>query len=191
MKGDFSRFTFDARKHYSRVLMQQGRVQLDADWNEQVAMLLERLETLGTDLIGPFGGPAHACGFIISPSGKTNDFNIGKGRYYVDGVPCENDDDNATYLSQPFEPAKKTLDGGGLIYLDTWEEYVNAADDEEIRERGSEALIPPDAQKSSGRCSHFRSQILFLTTRVTPNRHPSAKTGRNLSITSSRRIAVA
>ncbi|HEX3531938.1 MAG TPA: DUF6519 domain-containing protein, partial [Thermoanaerobaculia bacterium] len=35
MKGDFSRDTFRKRKHYNRVRMQQGRVQLDADWNEQ------------------------------------------------------------------------------------------------------------------------------------------------------------
>jgi hypothetical protein len=103
-------------------------------------MLLERLETLSADLIGPFGGPvgdpAHPCGFIVSPSGKPNDFNIGKGRYYVDGVPCQNDDDNATYLSQPFEPAEKKIDVSCLVYLDTWEEYVNAVDDEEIREKG-------------------------------------------------------
>ena len=35
MKGDFTRDLFDPTKHYSGVLMQQGRVQLDADWNEQ------------------------------------------------------------------------------------------------------------------------------------------------------------
>lgn len=35
MKGDFIRNTFDLLKHYSRVLMQQGRVRVDADWNEQ------------------------------------------------------------------------------------------------------------------------------------------------------------
>jgi hypothetical protein len=35
VKGDFSRDTFDAAKHYTAVLMQQSRVQLDADWNEQ------------------------------------------------------------------------------------------------------------------------------------------------------------
>ena len=35
MKGDFSRDTFNPRKHYAGVLMQQGRVQIDADWNEQ------------------------------------------------------------------------------------------------------------------------------------------------------------
>ncbi len=35
MSGDFSRSTFDPKKHSSGVRMQQGRVQLDADWNEQ------------------------------------------------------------------------------------------------------------------------------------------------------------
>ena len=38
MKGDFSRDTFDARRDYVRVLMQQGRVQVDADFNEQHAI---------------------------------------------------------------------------------------------------------------------------------------------------------
>ena len=38
MKGDVSRETFDATKHYSGVRMQQGRVQTDADWNEQGAI---------------------------------------------------------------------------------------------------------------------------------------------------------
>ena len=57
MKGDFSRQTFDPNQHFLRVLLQQGRVQLDADWNEQVAILLHYLQTLAADLIGPFGGP--------------------------------------------------------------------------------------------------------------------------------------
>ena len=38
MRGDFTRDSFDRRHHYTRVLMQQGRVQLDADWNEQSAI---------------------------------------------------------------------------------------------------------------------------------------------------------
>jgi hypothetical protein len=37
MKGDFSRFTFRPSKGYTSVRMQQGRVSLDSDWNEQVA----------------------------------------------------------------------------------------------------------------------------------------------------------
>ena len=38
MKGDFSRYRFDPAKHYTAVLEQQGRVQLDADANEQRAI---------------------------------------------------------------------------------------------------------------------------------------------------------
>lgn len=60
MKGDFTRDTYNPLKHFSRVLMQQGRVQLDADWNEQAAILLHYLRTLAADLIGPFGGTEHA-----------------------------------------------------------------------------------------------------------------------------------
>ena len=34
MAGDYSRRTFHPNKHYTGVLQQQGRVQLDGDWNE-------------------------------------------------------------------------------------------------------------------------------------------------------------
>jgi len=34
VKGDYTRFLFDRLKYYLRVLMQQGRVILDADSNE-------------------------------------------------------------------------------------------------------------------------------------------------------------
>ena len=42
MSGDYSRVRFDAKNDFSGVLMQQGRVQLDADWNEWVALLDRR-----------------------------------------------------------------------------------------------------------------------------------------------------
>ena len=60
MKGDFSRDTFDPLNNFSRVLLQQGRVQLDADFNEQAAILLHMLRRLTADLFGPYaivGGP--------------------------------------------------------------------------------------------------------------------------------------
>jgi Family of unknown function (DUF6519) len=62
MNGDLSRVTFDPLKHYLRVVMQQGRVQLDADWNEQAAILLHFLQTLAADLIGQHGGPIDLTG---------------------------------------------------------------------------------------------------------------------------------
>lgn len=92
MKGDFTRDTFDASKHFTRVLMQQGRVQLDADWNEQAAILLHYLQTLAVDLIGPHGGPGDGFKIIGSPQTPgemKNDFAIENGHYYADGILCE------------------------------------------------------------------------------------------------------
>lgn len=103
MKADLTRNTFDPTQHFARVLMQQGRVQLDADWNEQASILLHYVRTLAADLIGPQGGPAGPnCGFAITPlSAAANDFRIGLGRYYVDGILCEADSEPVGFVVQP------------------------------------------------------------------------------------------
>ena len=92
-KGDFTRDTFnplDPLKQFSRVLMQQGRVQLDADWNEQTDILLHYLRSLAADIIGPRGGPDD--GFEITHDPRSEqDFEIHKGNYYVDGILVENE----------------------------------------------------------------------------------------------------
>ncbi|MFJ6620695.1 DUF6519 domain-containing protein [Kitasatospora sp. NPDC091335] len=92
MHADFSRLTFRPGKHYSAVLTQQGRVQLDADANEQAAIERYQLRTLAADLIGRRGGPAAAAGFAIGyvpGNHDVDDLTIGAGRYYVDGILCE------------------------------------------------------------------------------------------------------
>src|SRR6476620_9486704 len=92
MKGDYSNDTFDPAKHFTRVLMQQGRVQLDSDWNEQAAILLHYLQNLARDLIGPHGGPKVSPGLeigVIDKDEKIEDLSIGTGRYYVDGILSE------------------------------------------------------------------------------------------------------
>jgi hypothetical protein len=58
MNGDFSRITFNPLKFFTSVVLQQGRVQTDADANEQAAILLHYLRSLAAHLIGPHGGPA-------------------------------------------------------------------------------------------------------------------------------------
>lgn len=102
MKADLTRDTFRSFKHFRRVLMQQGRVQLDADWNEQGAILLHYLQSLARDLIGQAGGTEGA--FAISPvpftPAVTTDFRIGLGDYYVDGILCEAES-NPVYVFQP------------------------------------------------------------------------------------------
>ena len=49
MKADLTRSSFDPLNNFSRVLMQQGRVQLDADWNEQADILLYALRRFIAD----------------------------------------------------------------------------------------------------------------------------------------------
>ena len=58
MAGDISRSSFNPLKHFSGVRMQQGRVQLDADWNEQVDIATYFTRAATADLIGPSGAPA-------------------------------------------------------------------------------------------------------------------------------------
>ena len=92
MKADLSRNTFDPKKYYTKVIMQQGRVQVDADWNEQQAIDQYRIETEAKDVIGLCGAPMNNDGFKISVQAN-NTLLIGKGRFYVDGILCENDAD--------------------------------------------------------------------------------------------------
>ncbi len=94
MKGDFSRNTFDPRKRYSGVLMQQGRVQVDADWNEQLEIGRYRIEAEARDVIGLCGVPKNTDGFKLTPLlpqtvSHSTDLAISNGRIYVDGLLCE------------------------------------------------------------------------------------------------------
>ena len=70
MKGDFSRLTFQRERHYNSVRLQQGRVQLDADWNEAVDILAHLRHTTGADVIGGTGVPRVDGGFAITASGN-------------------------------------------------------------------------------------------------------------------------
>lgn len=141
MKGDFSRDSFDPLRSFSRVLMQQGRVQLDSDWNEQVAILLYLLRRLAADLVGPHGGP-EGTGFEIGtqdPDGDelTNDLWIGKGHYYVDGWLTESP--GITYRDQALYEEGEAhdlteSDKKYLAYLDAWERHVSSVEVDGSRE---------------------------------------------------------
>jgi hypothetical protein len=146
MKGDFSRRIFDATKHYSGVLMQQGRVQLDADWNEQQAIAGHRTHTEARDVIGACGAPRAAAGFQITAA--NNGLSIGAGRYYVDGILCENEQahpfDDQPHLPQAADIRAALEQAGtslGIAYLDVWQRHVTALDDPRLRET---ALGGPD-----------------------------------------------
>jgi Family of unknown function (DUF6519) len=89
MQADLTRSTFRREKHYSGVRMQQGRVQLDADWNEHVDIGTHLDETTRTDAIGACGAPNGAAGFGIFAAPGGADLLLSAGRMYVDGTLCE------------------------------------------------------------------------------------------------------
>ena len=152
MKGDFSRITFDKTNHFRRVLTQQGRVTLDADSNEQVAIFLHYIETLANDLIGPYGAPEGIDGgfsLTVDPE-KKGGFFISKGRYYVDGILVENETnclytEQKHYIPSQDDQLQQALDGGKKetlwVYLDVCERHITSIDNDAIREK---ALGGPD-----------------------------------------------
>ena len=136
MKGDFSRFTFNPGKHYSSTRMQQGRVQLDADWNEQMDMFNYRVQTEANDFIGGSGAPQANPGFKISLN--NNELVIGSGRYYVNGLLCEICENSVPVVftqQSDYPHAELPLTNGFyLVYLDVWQLLVTAIEDPNIRE---------------------------------------------------------
>jgi Family of unknown function (DUF6519) len=95
MKADLTRVTFDPTKHYAAVVHQQQRVLLDADLNEQQAIVTHRIEHGTADQLGPAGTPIDdrgvATGFELRPNAAQDNVLIGVGTYYVDGIRCENE----------------------------------------------------------------------------------------------------
>ena len=137
MKGDFSRITnlmtFD--KHYSLVLMQQGRVHLDSDWNAQALVQWFAIQNLAQDLIGPHGGRKDS--FKIEPvQGDNNDLRIIRGRYYIEGMVCENDYGPVSYLHQRYYSSPPSLETGTkyLVYMHSWYRHITSVEDGYIRE---------------------------------------------------------
>jgi hypothetical protein len=150
MQGDFTRLTFDRSKHYSSVLNQQGRVALDADWNEQVAIAQHDLRTTRQDVIGRCGAPQGTdaagdplAGFDVTTDGAT--LSVTKGRYYVDGILAQKEA-TTPITAQPDLPVQTLAqvaglapnaalsDGAYLAYLDVWERHISALEDAAIRE---------------------------------------------------------
>ena len=141
MRGDFSRIRFNRRRNYTAVLEQQGRVALDADANEQCFIDACQTRTETIDAVGQCGGPVADAGFQITVAG--NEIGIGPGRYYVNGLLCDNPT-SLSYEEQPYlslpgtaPDAAVLLSGlnvaaGALViqvWLQVWQRLQTALDD--------------------------------------------------------------
>jgi hypothetical protein len=166
MKGDFTKLLSQSKleeKKYTGVYMQQGRLQLDSDWNTQVEIYKRFIQTYTQDLIGGADNPGSGVpdkgeeqtnsqevsgpgkNFLISRIPNEKDFKIAPGRIYVHGILCEclNEDGDLLYSEQEDHPNALAIDlnGEGLqagtkyvAYLDVWERHLTVLDDPAIGE---------------------------------------------------------
>ncbi|ASL26568.1 DUF6519 domain-containing protein [Azotobacter chroococcum] len=164
MSFDCSRFSFRPWNDFLGVVMQQGRVQLDADWNEWVAELARRLQAGSLDTFGPAVVPRETPnGFRIAV--QRQGLVIGPGRIYVDGLLAENHgtgpiewdrqlaeeagSDFTPFFEQPYLPFndltqespssvfnRPSLAGGPyLVYVDVWQREVTYLQSRELVEK--------------------------------------------------------
>ncbi|MFF0086803.1 DUF6519 domain-containing protein [Streptomyces canus] len=164
MHGDFTRWTFAPQEAYRSVLLQQGRVVLDADWNEQATLTAHHDETRTLDLAGPAGGPATGAGFAIvdadgapAKEARWEDLSVTPGRYYVAGMlveaPAPPPSANGERAGWPLrdQPHLREVDGMPALpepppgrytaFLDVWTHHVTADERPALREA---ALGGPD-----------------------------------------------
>jgi hypothetical protein len=149
MYGDFSRFLGGLDGQYSGVLAQQGRLLLDAELNEQNAILLDYLRCLTTDLIGPFAGPLHHAGFAVKPVVRGRErvcraVRLGEGRYYVYGLRCE--------APAQHQPADEELWIGEhrapfVVYLAVWEQAVSTTQAPQLTDPALSADVPDTTRR--------------------------------------------
>ena len=156
MAGDYTRFTFKPQRDYSGVFKQQGRVDLDADFNELIEIIDRRWRSETIDIISHCIVPnTTPDAFLITPTAM-GAFDIGIGRMYVDGIQVENHGlppleyqadlgemrgtapipyDDQPYLPAPLPPAlAAAANTTDLIYIDVWQREVTVLEDPSIRE---------------------------------------------------------
>jgi hypothetical protein len=113
--------------------MQQGRVQVDADWNAQHDLLDHRRTTEAIDVIGREGAPKEGGGFELRA--EAGPLSISTGRYYLEGELLENAADTP-FTAQPYLPnaVLPAAAGSYLFYLEAFERGVSADQDPSIRD---------------------------------------------------------
>jgi len=162
MSFDISRSTFRPRKNFLGVVMQQGRVQLDSDWNEWQSEFSRRIQAGTLDTVGRAVFSASTPNAFKITAGTDASGNstltIGAGRYYVDGLLAENHGPEAqaawdsalaelsgapaystttaatNFAQQPFLPGAALPAGNGpfLAYLDVWQRDVTYLEDPDL-----------------------------------------------------------
>jgi hypothetical protein len=146
MPSDKARVTFDETRRYRSVVMQQGRVTLEADWNEEAQILGDELRHDFRDVIGLFGTPDDGYRIAVANQGARS-ITVGAGTMYVGGLrsflPPRADNTPYPFNEQPDwlppdAPVQANLE---LVWLELFEQEISAVEDSALLEP---ALGGPD-----------------------------------------------
>ncbi len=136
MKTQISRHNHNAKKHYSGVYQQQGRMITDADWNTLVDITKEHIALALDDIVGK-GVPRTKALKIIEDAGA---IKIKPGHVYLDGVlaQLEGSPSGIGFDEQPDFPLQEGVTPGAntIIYADVWERTVVSLEDNELLDPG-------------------------------------------------------
>jgi hypothetical protein len=136
LKGDFTRFTHKSQNHFNRVYKQQGRAELDADFNEYVDLATDLNRNEAVDIIGKVGAPK-GDSFKVEVISNNTDLLIRKGHLYVDGILCVLEND-IQYRTQPGDlpqpPLSPALNRKDLVYLRVTERHITWVEDPSLLE---------------------------------------------------------
>lgn len=147
MASDRARISYDPTRKWRGLVAQQGRVTVEADWNEAATIDAAQDRAVTRDVVGPVGSPDG--GYLVkvgqpsSPPAATADLTVGKGTLYLGGERLDlqadvDVDDQADWLDplsgtlwvapEPAQQSPPAADNE-LVYLLAIEQEVSARED--------------------------------------------------------------
>jgi Family of unknown function (DUF6519) len=170
MASDRARVSYDPSRRWRGVIAQQGRVTVEADWNEAAMIGEERDRQVTLDVIGPAGTPDRGYAVTAAPPRRErsdpalDDLAIGPGTLYLGGERLDLTD-KVRYSAQPdwldhstdpiWRAPHARRDGHSrheLVYLLAAEQEVSAVEDPALADV---ALGGPDTMQRRRILQHF------------------------------------
>jgi hypothetical protein len=170
MAGDRTRVSYDPSRRWRGLIAQQGRVTVDADWNEAAMIADERDRQVALDVVGRFATPDH--GYAVTSATREGErarpalrhLTIGPGTLYLGGERLDLNE-RVDYGEQPdwldhstdpmWEPPRAHHDREvrhELVYLLAAEQEVSAVEDPALADV---ALGGPDTMQRRRILQHF------------------------------------
>ena len=170
MAGDRARVSYDPSRKWRGVIAQQGRVTVEADWNEAATIGEERDRHVTLDVVGPVGTPDGGYAVTAVPAtgeysaSTPGHFTIGRGTLYLGGERLDLDEQvhysvQADWLDHSTDPLWKAPGvrherdaRHELVYLLASEQEVSAVEDPALADV---ALGGPDTMQRLRILQHF------------------------------------